>query len=76
MMDDRTLDALTLLSFVISILNYEENLTQSDKQDLLDGINNVTSDAIVRIREHLNYQDKKLNEIMEVIKNESNKKAQ
>lgn len=76
MMDDRTLDALTLLSFVISILNYQENLTQSDKQDLLDNINAVTSDAIVRIREHLNYQDKKLNEIMEVIKNESNKKAQ
>ena len=75
-MDNRTLDALTLLSFVISILNYEENLTQSDKQDLLDNINAVTSDAIVRIREHLNYQDKKLNEIMEVIKNESNKKAQ
>lgn len=75
-MDDRTLDALTLLSFVISILNYQENLTQSDKQDLLDNINAVTSDAIVRIREHLNYQDKKLNEIMEVIKNESNKKAQ
>ena len=74
-MNDSMLDALTLLSFIISILNYQENLTQSDKQDLLDNINAVTSDAIVMIREHLNNQDKKIDEILEVIRYESNKET-
>ena len=33
------IDLLSVLSFIIGILNLDENLTQSDKQDLQDSLN-------------------------------------
>ena len=51
------LDVLNILSFVIGLLNYDENLTQNDKQELLE-----------EIHAHLEEQDIKLEEILNACK--------
>ena len=50
------LDVVNLLSLLIGIMNLEENLTQSDKQDLLG-----------EIHAHLEKQDTKLDRILSLI---------
>ena len=46
------LDLLNILSFVIGILNYQENLTQSDKQELLHKVDEDTQTAIREVHNH------------------------
>ena len=50
------LDALTIISFVISLANYDENIGQSDMQ-------NVVSFAVSDIHSHLANQDEKNRQI-------------
>ena len=61
------LDSLALISFIVGILNYEENLTQSDKQDLQDQLNSKIDLLLKEIHSHLKEQDKKLDKIMEAL---------
>lgn len=65
MFNDDFIDALAILSFVIGLANYQENLTQSDKQDLLDEVNKATENAIKQVHQHLKEQDKKIDLILE-----------
>ena len=58
------------MSFLIGIANYQENLTQGDKQDLLHEVDEATEQAIQKVREHLTEQDKKIERILEMLKNE------
>ena len=51
------LDAITIVGFLIGIANYEENMSQSDMQDIIKG-------ALEDIHGHLREQDEKLDEIM------------
>lgn len=62
------LDVLNILSFIIGILNYNENLTQNDKQDLLGQLNNQTKVLLNEIHSHLKEQDTKIDSILEVLK--------
>ena len=62
------LDSITLISFIIGIMNYEENLTQSDKQDLQDQLNSKIDLLLKEIHTHLKQQDEKIDKIMEVLK--------
>lgn len=62
------LDILNILSFIIGILNYNENLTQNDKQELLEGLNKQTQILLDEIHSHLEEQDKKLEEILNASK--------
>lgn len=62
------LDVLNILSFVIGLLNYNENLTQGDKQELLEELNNQTSTLLEEIHSHLKEQDIKLEEILNACK--------
>lgn len=62
------LDVLDILSFIIGILNYNENLTQNDKQDLLGQLNNQTKVLLNEIHSHLKEQDLKIDSILEVLK--------
>lgn len=66
--NDDMIGAVSYVSFLIGLMNLEENLTQGDKQDILQNLNNVTSDAIARVKDHLDRQDKKLDYIMERLK--------
>ena len=54
------LEAVTMVSFIMSIANYSENLDQSSAQDML---NKVVRD----IHSHLKEQDKKIDKIMDIL---------
>lgn len=51
------LDLLNILSFIICLLNFNENLTQGDKQDLIEELDNKTSLMLDEIHQHLQEQD-------------------
>ena len=59
------LDLLNIASFVIGLMNLEENLTQGDKQQLMQEFNNRADLLLGQIHSHLKDQDKKLNSIIE-----------
>jgi hypothetical protein len=58
------LDILNILSFVIGILNYNENLTQGDKQELMQKFDNQAQQILSEIHRHLEEQDKKIDDIL------------
>ena len=62
------LDVLNILSFVIGLLNYNENLTQNDKQELLEELDNQTTTLLEEIHAHLKEQDIKLEAILNACK--------
>ena len=70
-MDDRLdfLDIITLLSFIISVENLEQNLTQNDKQQLQNDLSEKADIILSEIHSHLEKQDKLLTEIMDKINN-------
>lgn len=63
MMYDREnlLNAVAMVSFIMSLANYSENLDQSSTQDML---NKVVGD----IHSHLKEQDEKIDKIMDILK--------
>jgi hypothetical protein len=68
------MDLLNILSFIIGVLNYGENLTQGDKQDLMSKFDKQTKQILTELHEHLENQDKQLKEVLErleVTKNDS-----
>ena len=70
---DRQLDFIDLLSiasFVIGLMNLEENLTQGDKQELIGEFSNKADLLLNEIHAHLELQDAKLAEILEELKND------
>lgn len=64
------LDWISVMSFLIGVANYDENLTQGDKQDLLHEVDEATEQAIQKVREHLTEQDKKIERILEILRDE------
>jgi hypothetical protein len=55
------LDAITIVSFLIGIANYDENVTQGVLQD-------VMSSAVEDLHSHLKKQDDKIDQILEQLK--------
>ena len=58
------LDALAVTSFMIGVANYRENLTQSDKDDIMQGIDRQTRDILTKVNESLEQQNQMLREIL------------
>ena len=58
------IDLLSIASFVIGLQNLEENLTQGDKQDLLQEFNTRAEGLLSEIHNHLQQQDNKLDYII------------
>ena len=58
-------DILSIMSFVIGLMNFEENLTQSDKQDLVDQFNDKAEYLLKEIHDHLEQQDQKIDWILQ-----------
>lgn len=54
------LDALAVFSFVIGLANYDENIGQSDMQ-------NIVSFAVSDIHSHLADQDEKINKLITLL---------
>ncbi len=55
------LDAMTVVGFMIGLANYEENITQSDLQEITKGVVND-------IHEHLKEQGNKMDSILRLLK--------
>ena len=54
-------DAMTVVGFLIGLANYEENITQSDLQDMMKCL-------LKNVHEHLEEQDNKIDNILELLK--------
>ena len=55
---------LNVASFILGLMNYEENLTQNDKSEILQNSQNVSDKVIESIEQHLKIQDKKIDELI------------
>ena len=62
------IDILSILSFCISVMNFDENLSQTDKQDLQKDLSDKMNIILKEIHQHLEEQDVKINQILEEIK--------
>lgn len=58
------LDMVSITSFLVGILNLNENLTQGDKQDILSELSNKADILLKEIHTHLAKQDKKIDLIL------------
>lgn len=65
-------DTLNVMSFVIGLLNLNENLTQGDKQDIMGNLSEKSDIILKEIHAHLKEQDEKINKILIILGGESN----
>lgn len=61
------IDILSILSFLISLQNLDENLSQSDKADLQGDLAEKADMLLSEIHAHLEKQDRYLQEIKEIL---------
>ena len=66
------IDLLSMMSFLIGLMNLEENLTQGDKQDLMTEFDTKASALLSEIHKHLADQDRKLTEIIALLERSEN----
>lgn len=55
---------VALASFILGIMNFQENLTQNDKSEILQNSQNVSDLIIQKIDSHLQIQDQKIDKIL------------
>lgn len=60
---------LNILSFTLGLMNLRENLTQNDKQEMIDSLDKKTRELLSEIHSHLQRQDEKLDKILELLYN-------
>lgn len=68
--NEEFLDALTLVSFMIGLANYGENLSQSDKDDMMQMLDKKTNAMLERLENDLEQQNEMLREILENLNDE------
>ena len=61
------LDIISIASFIVGLENLNENLTQSDKQDLQDDLSKNMDRVLNEIHAHLEEQDNKIDKILEAL---------
>lgn len=59
------LDAVALVSFIIGIANYNENLSQSDKDDMMHALDEKTNVMLERLEADLEEQNELLRQILD-----------
>lgn len=64
MMNQDALDAMAVVSFIIGMANLNENLTQSDKDYIMQGLDQKTNSMLKRIEKDLEEQNAMLKEIL------------
>ena len=60
---------VALASFILGIMNFQENLTQNDKSEILQNSQNVSDLIIQKIDSHLQRQDQKIDQIIQELEN-------
>lgn len=63
------LDWISIMSFIIALMNLDENVTQGDKQELQEDLANKADLLLTEIHTHLERQDIKLDRILEELNN-------
>ena len=58
------MDALALVGFMVGIANYNENLSQSDKDDIMEKLDKQTSELLETIQTEIEHQNMLLEEIL------------
>lgn len=66
------LDILNIMSFVIGLMNLNENLTQGDKQDIMKNLSEKADTILKEVHSHLEEQDEKINKILEILGGKTN----
>lgn len=66
---DAYMDMVNIISLVVDLMNLQENLTQSDKQEIVNGLNKSTEFLLTTLNEHLELQDKKIDKILSILEN-------
>lgn len=64
MYDQHLLDTIALVSFIVGVANYSENLTQSDKDDIMRRLDEQTTDILKHVQKSLEDQNEMLKEIL------------
>ena len=59
------LDVLSIVSFMLNVVNLDQNLSQNDKSDLIQELGNKTESVVNEINLHLQKQDQKIDAILE-----------
>lgn len=62
------IDLLSIASFAIALENLDENMNQSDKQDLQKDLSDKADLLLKEIHKHLERQDEKIDEILRRLK--------
>lgn len=73
MLNDNFLDIITLISFYIQLMNLNENLGQSDKQDILQEFSSKADVLLQEIHQHLQKQDEKIDVLLKAVKDYDNR---
>ena len=63
----KLMDALNLMSLFIGLSNLDANLTQNDKQELIEDMHSSLEKMVADVHNHLERQDKKINEMYKMI---------
>ena len=61
------LDIINIVSFAIAIANYNENLNQTDKQELIHKLDKQTSELLSHLNAHLERQDENIDKLLTML---------
>ena len=64
MWNPNLMDNLNVASFYLGLLNYKENLTQSDKQELVHSMQTTNEVLLAELRKDISEQNDMLREIL------------
>ena len=62
--NDDFIDVLSVVSFIVGIMNYEENLSQSDKDDIIRKSSEDAQRILEHIDKHVDDQNSMLRDII------------
>ena len=57
------IDAISLISFMVGIANYDENLSQNDKDDLMKSLDEKTNEMLTRLEKDIDNQNEMIKDI-------------
>ena len=71
MYDQNFINAIQIVSLILDVMNLKENLTQSDKDDIMNHLDQQTTDILSKVQEALEEQNEMLREILNRLKGET-----
>ena len=67
-MDEKFLDALAIVSFLVGLQNLEMNITQEDMQNTEANLDRSLRKNVADLHKHLEEQDKKIEAILKILR--------